>query len=269
MLVFPNAKINIGLNITEKRADGFHNIESCFYPVGWSDALEILNADLFSFQSDGIEIPGDIAGNLCVKAYQMLANDFNLPPVSIHLLKAIPIGAGLGGGSSDAAFTISALNVHFDLKISSEKQQDYARRLGSDCAFFILNKPVYCYEKGDRFEDIDLKLEGKWIVLVNPGLHISTVEAYAGIKPAKPETDLRILLKEPIVNWRQNIKNDFEATLFPKYPLLNAIKEKIYDLGAEYAAMSGSGSTLYGIFEKEFDFSDTFKDFKVWQGFLK
>lgn len=173
MLVFPNAKINIGLNIVEKRSDGFHNIESCFYPVGWSDALEIMPAGKLSFHSDGIAIPGNASDNLCLKAYQILAADYDLPLVSIHLLKAIPIGAGLGGGSSDAAFVITVLNSQFDLKISLEKQQDYARRLGSDCAFFVVNKPVYCYEKGDRFENIDLSLTGKWIVLINPGIHIS------------------------------------------------------------------------------------------------
>ena len=269
MLVFPNAKINVGLNIIEKRSDGFHNIQSCFYPVGWSDALEITDAGTFSFQSDGIFIPGKESENLCIKAYKMLSEDYELSPVLIHLLKAIPIGAGLGGGSSDAAFTIRALNQHFDLKISLEKQLDYARRLGSDCAFFILNKPVYSFQKGDYFEEIDVKLAGKWIVMVNPGLHISTVEAYAGVKPEAPEKDLKSLLSEPLSVWKDNIKNDFEATLFPKYPLLNELKESLYKKGASYAAMSGSGSTIYGIFEDEIDLSGHFQAYKTWQGSLK
>ncbi|MCF0056595.1 4-(cytidine 5'-diphospho)-2-C-methyl-D-erythritol kinase [Dyadobacter sp. CY356] len=269
MVVFPNAKINIGLNIVEKRQDGFHNIESCFYPVGWSDALEILPAESFSFQSDGINIPGDPATNLCTKAYDMLAADYALGPVSIHLLKAVPIGAGLGGGSSDAAFTIKALNELFGLGISLEKQLDYARRLGSDCAFFIENKPLYCFKKGDRFEEISLKLEGKWIVLVNPELHISTAEAYAGIRPLKSENDLRDMLKMPMESWKEVVKNDFEISLFPKYPVLKEIKERLYHEGAKYAAMSGSGSTLFGIFEEETDLSYKFNEYKVWQGYLK
>lgn len=269
MVVFPNAKINIGLNIVEKRNDGFHNIESCFYPVGWSDALEILPANTFSFQSDGISIPGDPATNLCTKAYNMLAADYEFEPVNIHLLKAVPIGAGLGGGSSDAAFTIKALNELFGLKISLEKQLDYARRLGSDCAFFIENKPVYCLEKGDRFEEISLTLAGKWIVLVNPELHISTAEAYAGIQPLKSETDLRDILKKPMESWNRVVKNDFETSLFPKYPVLKEIKESLYSEGAKYAAMSGSGSTLFGIFDEEKGLSGNFDQYKVWQGYLK
>lgn len=269
MVVFPNAKINIGLNIVEKRKDGFHNIESCFYPVGWSDALEIIPAESFSFQSDGINIPGDPATNLCTKAYYMLAADYDVKPVSIQLLKAVPIGAGLGGGSSDAAFTIKTLNELFQLEISLEKQLDYARRLGSDCAFFIENKPVYCFEKGDRFEEMGLTLVGKWIVLVNPELHISTAEAYAGIQPLKSETDLRDVLKKPMESWKGIVKNDFETSLFPNYPLLKEIKESLYSEGAKYAAMSGSGSTLFGIFDEETDLSGNFDQYKVWQGYLK
>lgn len=269
MIVFPNAKINIGLNIVEKRPDGFHNIESCFYPVGWSDALEITVAENFTFHADGITIPGNPSDNLCTKAYQLLAEDYILPPVNIHLLKAVPIGAGLGGGSADAAFTITALNAMFSLGISLEKQQDYARRLGSDCAFFIENKPVYCFDKGDQFEKMGLTLEGKWIVLVNPGLHISTVEAYAGIKPAKSEADLREILTQPVETWKDLVKNDFEKSLFPKFPVLGEIKETLYKHGAGYAAMSGSGSTLFGIFEEETDLTTLFKNYKVWQGTLK
>lgn len=269
MLVFPNAKINIGLNIVEKRADGFHNIESCFYPVGWSDALEITLADAFTFQSDGIAIPGEAADNLCTKAYQMLAADYKLPPVKIHLLKTVPIGAGLGGGSADAAFTIKALNQLLGLDISLEEQEQYARRLGSDCAFFIRNKPMYCFEKGDRFENIDIDIAGKWIALVNPGLHISTIEAYSGIAAKRSAEDLRNVLKKPVAEWRGRVGNDFEATLFKKYPLLEETKEKLYELGAVYAAMSGSGSTIYGIFDEEQDVKTEFPDFRLWQGFLK
>jgi 4-diphosphocytidyl-2-C-methyl-D-erythritol kinase len=269
MLVFPNAKINLGLNIIEKRPDGFHNIESCFYPVDWADALEITQAGEFSFQSSGIDIPGDQTDNLCIRAYQALAADFDIPPVKVHLLKSIPIGAGLGGGSSDAAFMIKALNQYFSLDIDLEKQLEYARRLGSDCAFFISNSPAYCFEKGDQFEPVRLDLSGKWIVLVNPGIHISTVEAYAGVKPVKSDRDLRESLQMPIDKWQTLIKNDFEATLFAKYPLLGDIKNRFYNFGAEYASMSGSGSTIFGIFDKEIDLNDPFKGSKVWQGKLK
>ena len=283
MVVFPNAKINIGLHITEKRPDGFHNIESCFYPVGWSDALEIRPAERLSFQSSGLPIPGVVApgaatpgattqeialSNLCVKAYHLLARDYSLPPVEIHLLKAIPIGAGLGGGSADAAFTIRALNELFGLQLTTARQQDYARSLGSDCAFLIENQPRYCYGKGDQFEEIALRLTGKWIVLVNPGLHISTAEAYAGVRPAQPAIDLRQLLQQPIQEWRTTVVNDFEASLFPKYPELATLKDHLYELGALYASMSGSGSTVYGIFGNEPDFSNNFSRYTVWQGEL-
>ena len=268
MVVFPNAKINIGLHIIEKRPDGFHNISSCFYPVGWADAREIQPADTLTFESSGLAIPGDSASNLCVKAYHLLARDHALPPVSIHLLKAVPIGAGLGGGSADAAFTIRALDQLFSLNLSTEQQQHYARQLGSDCAFFIENKPMYCFGKGDEFAEIDLRLTGKWIVLVNPGLHISTAEAYAGVKPGPPAHDLRAALRQPIATWRHRVVNDFEASLFPAYPILSHYKDILYELGALYASMSGSGSTLYGIFENQVEIPNNFGVSKVWKGEL-
>lgn len=268
MIVFPNAKINIGLNIIEKRTDGFHNIESCFYPVSWNDALEIMPAEHFSFHSSGIPVPGDSAQNLCIKAYDMIAEDYHIGAVDMHLLKGIPIGAGLGGGSADGAFAIKAISQLFNLDISFEKQVAYARRLGSDCAFFIKNKPVYCFSKGDHFEEVSLDLSGKWIVLVNPQLHISTTEAYAGVVPAKSKNDLRDLVKLPVQEWKESIKNDFESSLFPKYSVLPKLKNGLYEHGAAYASMTGSGSTVYGIFEKETDLSAVFAGYSLWQGFL-
>lgn len=268
LIAFPNAKINIGLNIVGKRRDGFHDIASCFYPVDWADALEILPADELSFTSSGLPIPGDIDSNLCLRAYQLLAKDLALPPVSIHLLKAVPIGAGLGGGSADAAFTIKALNQLFSLDISPEQQQNYARQLGSDCAFFIENKPMYCFGKGDEFEEIALRLTGNWIVLVNPGLHISTAEAYAGVAPQRPKVDLRELLQRPIEQWRDFVINDFEENLFKNHPVLPQIKNRLYDLGAQYASMSGSGSTVYGIFNQEPHLANNFRNSTVWKGEL-
>ncbi|WP_428664983.1 4-(cytidine 5'-diphospho)-2-C-methyl-D-erythritol kinase [Runella sp.] len=268
MITFPNAKINIGLHITEKRSDGFHNLESCFYPVGWSDVLEVIPANEFSFSSSGIDIPGDPAKNLCVKAYELLKNDFDLPPLAMHLLKIIPIGAGMGGGSSDAAFTLTLLNQFYRLELSTEALENYARRLGSDCAFFIQNKPVYCYEKGDRFADISLSLKGKYILLVYPNLHISTAEAYAGVKPQVPTVNLLEALQRPMPEWRHCIQNDFEKGLFQKYPVLPEIKALLYGKGAVYAAMTGSGSTIYGIFEKAADLENIFTQYTVWQGEL-
>lgn len=268
MVVFPNAKINIGLTITGKRPDGFHTIASCFYPVAWTDALEVLPAPTVSFQVAGISIPGDASTNLCLKAYHALKQEYDLPPVSIHLLKAIPIGAGLGGGSADGAFTIRALNQLFSLNLPLEKQQEFARSLGSDCAFFIKNEPMYCYGKGDEFEEVALRLTGKWIVLVNPGLHISTAEAYAGVIPQVPATDLRTLLNLPLDQWKGKIVNDFEESLFPKYPILAEYKQTLYAMGARYASMSGSGSTMYGIFDEPVEIPNNFGDSIVWQGEL-
>jgi len=268
MVQFPNAKINLGLHITEKRADGYHNLESCFYPVGWSDVLEVLPADHFSFAAGGLPIPGSPATNLCVKAYQLLRETHALPPVRIYLEKIVPIGAGLGGGSADAAFTLSALNELFGLGLSAEKLEAYARRLGSDCAFFIRNQPVYCLEKGDVFEPIELSLGGYTVVLVYPSLAISTAEAYAGVRPQKPPVPLRERLAEPLANWRETVRNDFEESLFPKYPVLATVKAQLYELGAIYASMSGSGSTIYGIFDGEPDLTNHFAGYRVWQGKL-
>lgn len=268
MVIFPNAKINIGLQIIEKRPDGFHNIASCFYPVGWSDVLEIIPAAEFSFSSSGIEIPGDPAQNLCVKAYELLKQGIDLPPVVMHLLKIVPIGAGMGGGSADAAFVLKLLNQIFDLRLAIADLENYARKLGSDCAFFIENKPQFCYEKGDQFANISLSLKGKHIVLVYPNLHISTAEAYAGVTPQTPDVNLSEALQRPLSEWRHCIKNDFENGLFHKYPVLAKIKEELYEKGAIYSSMTGSGSTIYGIFEKETDLQNIFAPYTVWQGEL-
>ena len=269
MLTFPNAKINIGLHIVSKRSDGFHNIESCFYPIDWTDALEIVPAYDFSFQSSGLPIPGSQQDNLCKKAYDLISADHTISQVEMHLLKSIPIGAGLGGGSADAAFTIKAINELFDLKMSISEQLNYARQLGSDCAFFIENKPLYCFNKGDEFEPIHLNLEGKFIYLVNPGLHISTQEAYAGIVPRSSSTDLRTLLEKPIADWKNHIFNHFEETIFPQHPAIANLKQELYTQGALYASMTGTGSTVYGIFSEEVELSQQFKSFKTWKGILK
>ena len=268
MVCFPNAKINIGLHITERRSDGFHNIASCFVPVGWSDVLEIIPAQKFGFSSSGISIPGDASTNLCVKAYELLKQDFHLPPVQIHLHKIVPIGAGLGGGSADAAFTLKLLNQTWELGIGTEDLENYARKLGSDCAFFIQNRPVFCYDKGDQFKDIALNLTDKFIVLVYPNLHISTAEAYSGVRPEQRSINFSELLQQKPSFWCSDIKNDFEAHLFVKYPILGQIKSQLYEQGAVYASMTGSGSTIYGIFENPVDLIDCFKNYLIWQGNL-
>lgn len=271
MLTFPNGKINIGLRITDKRPDGFHNLQSCFYPIGWRDALEIIPGDAFSFSSSGLPIPsgpttGPAAKNLCVSAYELLRADFNLPPVAMHLHKIVPIGAGLGGGSADAAFTLRLLNDLFSLALTTSQLEHYARQLGSDCAFFVQNRARYGTEKGDQFDDITLDLTGYHLVLVYPNLAISTAEAYAGVQPRMPKTSLSELLNAPLSEWRHTVHNDFEDSLFPAYPVLGQLKSQLYDTGALYASMSGSGSTVYGIFEKPVDLSNQITHYRVWQG---
>lgn len=277
MIYFPNAKINIGLNIIEKRPDGFHNLETVFYPVSWCEPLEVIVAGkennmggaTIKFESSGIPISGDSRSNLCVRAYNLLSADFALPPVDMHLHKVLPIGAGLGGGSADAAFTIKILNDLFQLHLSAEKMQGYARQLGSDCAFFIENKPVLAYERGDVFVPVGLNLSGYYIALVKPPVHISTAEAYAGIHPRKPERSLKELIQLPVEQWKDVVMNDFEASIFTKYPQIETIKKELYSLGAIYASMSGSGSCVYGLFSDKTNLKSAFQTCEVWEGKLK
>lgn len=269
MVTFPNAKINLGLYVTAKRPDGFHNIESCFYPVQWTDVLEIVQAPAFAFNNTGIPIPGNPATNLCIKAYEWMKKDHNLPPVHMHLHKIIPIGAGLGGGSADGAFTIKLLNSLFELGLQTQDLEAYARPLGSDCAFFIRNEPMFCYGKGDQFENIQVNLAGYFAVLVNPQIHVGTAEAYAGIHPQQPEYAIQDTLRLPIQEWKHRLSNDFEKTVCTKFPAITAIKETLYMQGALYASMSGSGSTVYGIFEQEKNMAGVFpQHYMLWQGKL-
>ena len=255
MITFPNAKINLGLYITEKRTDAYHNLASCFVPITWQDALEILPAQEFSLSVSGLEVDGNIQSNLCYKAYMLLAEKHQIPPVHIFLHKSIPMGAGLGGGSADAAFTLKMLNQVFDLRLDTQELCTYASQLGSDCAFFVENTPKFCYEKGDKMRSIRLpQLTNKHLLLVYPNFGISTQEAYAGIKPKPIDFDLQQRLEQsPLETWKDWLNNDFEAHLFAKYPILDAIKQKLYQQGAIYAAMSGSGSTIFGIFETKAD----------------
>jgi len=255
MIVFPNAKINIGINITSRRTDGYHNIETIFYPVRIFDALEALPANKLTFESSGIDIPGRIEDNLCIKGYQLISKDHKLPPLNIHLHKNIPIGAGLGGGSADAGFFIKLLNDQFNLKLTTEQMMDYARVLGADCAFFIENKPLFAFEKGDQFESINLDLSKYHLVLVMPPAHVSTSEAYRGVKPAEVKHSLYDLISEPIQEWKHLIKNDFEESVFKNHAIIRGVKAALYEAGAIYASMSGSGASVFGIFNEKPDLS--------------
>lgn len=248
MVLFPNCKINIGLNILRKRSDNFHDLETVFYPLGLSDALEINISESFNFSITGIEL-SDSSENIVVKAYKLLKYDFGLPPVNIHLHKMIPVGAGLGGGSSDAAYTLIGLNKLFELGLKKKDLLNYSLKLGSDCPFFIFNNPSFAEGRGELLSEIEINLQGYKIALIKPDCEVSTAQAYAGIKPKIPETSLKELIKLPLEEWKDKITNDFEESVFHKYPVIKGIKEKLYSCGAVYASMSGSGSSVFGLFE--------------------
>lgn len=253
MISFPNAKINIGLNVVGMRSDGYHNLETVFYPIPLCDALEIVPAKRLSLTTLGLPVAGDWEKNLVVRAFRLLQTDFGIPEVAIVLQKNIPMGAGLGGGSSDAAFMLKMLNAHFSLHLTIEQLERYASQLGADCAFFVRNKPVFAEGIGNEFSPISLSLKGWHIVLIKPDTHISTAEAYRGVKCVSPELRLREALQSPMTAWKECVCNDFEASVFPLHPELGEIKQWLYDCGAVYAAMSGSGSTIYGLFSPDFD----------------
>jgi len=257
MICFPNAKINIGLNITSKRNDGFHEIESVFYPIkSLYDVLEVIenkDDDKVYFNATGIEIPGNSHDNLCLKAYDLIQQYVKVPPIRIHLHKNIPIGAGMGGGSSDAAFFVKLMNDKFELNLTDNIMFDIVTKLGSDCAFFLNNKSSYVTGRGEIIEQIDFTLSNKKIVVIYPNIHISTRDAYAGVLPIKPQRNLLQDISQPIEDWKHTIKNDFESTIFLQYPELAFIKEQLYMYGAQYACMSGSGSTIFGIFDRMID----------------
>lgn len=253
MLTFPNGKINLGLNITEKRPDGYHNLETVFYPIPIEDALEINllheGSRKYCLHQAGIEIAGEAENNLVVKAYKLLDELFDLPPVDIHLFKHIPSGAGLGGGSADAAFMLKLLNEKFNLGLSIESMEDYASRLGADCAFFIRNAPTYAEGIGNVFSPISLSLKGYQLWLVKPDIFVSTRDAFSQIKPHRPERPLKETIQLPVEEWRNCMVNDFEESVFPQFPAIREIKEEMYRQGAVYASMSGSGPSVYGIFK--------------------
>ena len=269
MIDFPNGKINIGLSVREKRPDGFHNLETIMYPVKIHDVLEIIISPgkLFSFTSSGIKLAGEIKDNLVCKAYELMKKDFNLPSVKIHLHKAIPYGAGLGGGSADAAFAIRMINKLFDLGLTLDKMKDYAKRLGSDCAFFIENKAVLATGRGDQFEETELNLDNQFLVIVKPDIHIITPKAYSWIKPTKKQKTLKELIKSPMSKWRNLVINDFEAEVMKRYSEIKIIKDGLYQMGAIYASLTGSGSALYGIFDGPVRIGNEFQNHFVWTSF--
>ena len=260
MITYPNAKINLGLNIVEKRPDGYHNLETVFYPINLQDALEVTDLEgegEYALKISGTPIEGEIDNNLVVKAYRLLKKDFpHMGPINIHMYKHIPTGAGLGGGSADAAFMLKLLNEKFKLNLSTEKLEEYAAVLGADCAFFIQNKPVFATGIGNIFEEIKLSLKGYYLLLVKPDIFVSTKDAFANITPMKPSHSLKEIIRMPVETWRATMKNDFENSVFKKFPEIAAIKDKLYDMGAVYASMSGSGSSVFGIFREQVEHVD-------------
>lgn len=258
MITFPCCKINLGLDIVSKRPDGYHNLETLFYPIPLEDALEITinnapDAPDYTFTMHNARFEGDADDNLVVKAYKILAAHHKLPKVTMSLYKNIPTGAGLGGGSSDAAYALTMLNEIAALGLSDEQLEEYAARIGADCAFFIKCRPAFATGIGNILSATDCSLAGYHIVLVKPHLHISTKEAYSLVLPARPVVPLSDIIQRPINMWASSMKNDFERSAFAKYPQMQTIKDELYRMGALYASMSGSGSSFYGIFEQPQD----------------
>ncbi len=271
MIAFPNAKINLGLHITAKRPDGFHDIETVFHPIKLSDIVEIvpynsgtITPPKFKFHSTGIKITGKKSDNLCIKALTIMQKRFSVPSASVHLHKIIPLGSGLGGGSSDASYVILLANKLFGLGLSQDELIKTAAEIGSDCAFFIYNEPVLAFGRGDKFRKISLNLGGYFLRLVLPGIEVNTKFAYSILQPKTPEFDLEETIKLPVNLWKTRLVNDFEAPVFARYPELGRIKEQLYKSGAVYASMSGSGSTIFGIYDC-LPVADRFPShYKVW-----
>jgi 4-diphosphocytidyl-2-C-methyl-D-erythritol kinase len=272
MIVFPNAKINIGLRITGKRQDGFHNIETLFYPVGLCDALEFVISDKHIgkdiLTSTGIDTGSSPADNIVMKAIIRLRGIRSFPFLKIHLHKAIPAGAGLGGGSSDAACLLRAVNHHFDLGIDLNELKDISLNLGSDCPFFIYGVPSLAYGRGEDLTPVKSILTGYYLTILNPGVSISTGEAYKNCHPGTPPESLKQLIEYPLIEWKELILNDFEEFAFKKHPIIADLKEELYKSGAVFSLMSGSGSSVYGIFSEKPKLSEKLKEFVIWEGML-
>lgn len=269
MIVFPHCKINLGLHVVRKRADGYHDIETIFYPVFWKDILETNEGikDDFDMEISGLNINGDLNSNLIYKAWKVIKADYNLPPLQVHLHKIIPMGAGLGGGSSDAAFMLKLLNLMFNLGISHEKLREYAARLGSDCPFFIESKPSLATGRGEILSPVSIDLSNYQIVVVMPQhISVGTADAYSWVTPSEAATPLIELIKQPINEWKNSLINDFETPVIKHYPRIGEIKNQLYQAGAHYASMSGSGAAVFGIFDKNAGHDFDFDDCTVWKG---
>ena len=267
MICFPNAKINLGLYITEKRSDGYHSIETIFYPIPLTDALEAVKSKRTSFKQTGIKLESSPEDNLVMKTYNLMSEKYKISPLDIYLTKAIPSGAGLGGGSADAAFTLKLINELCECNIPEDKLEKMAASIGADCPFFIQNKPVIATGTGNIFKPCNISLKGYIIYLIKPPVAVSTKEAYSDIKPQKPEFSLEKLSSLPVCEWKGVLKNDFEPSVFEKHPVIGEIKDKLYSMGAEYSAMSGSGSSVFGLFKNTI--SPKFPDCFVWKGVLE
>lgn len=238
-------------------------------PIPFGDILEILPAEKFEFHASGIKIPSNSDDNLCVKAYELLRESHQIPPVYIHLRKQVPMGAGLGGGSSDAAYVLKALNELFDLHLSEVTMENYAAQLGSDCPFFIKNMPQLAKGRGEVLSPISLTLHGYYLVLLNPGIHVGTKEAYAGVSPQVKEKSILDYVQQPLSSWQENVINDFEKSVFAQFPAIEHLKISLLESGAIYAAMSGSGSSVFGIFREKTELPDSMRAFVVFQGFFQ
>lgn len=262
MIYYPNAKINIGLNVVAKRPDGYHDLETVFYPINLQDAIEmnVIEDDVpmcgYRLKVTGNTLGGTPEDNLVIKAYKLLKSDYDIPDLSFNVFKHIPTGAGLGGGSADAAFTIKAINDKFRLGLTDSDMEKYASILGADCPFFIKNRPVMATGIGNVFHPIKLSLKGMHLLLIKPDVYVSTADAYRNVTPKRPMQSLPELLQQPIDTWKDTVKNDFEDSVFCKYPEIAAIKDKMYDMGALYAAMSGSGSSVFGFFKEPVAYVD-------------
>ncbi|MGC4235658.1 MAG: 4-(cytidine 5'-diphospho)-2-C-methyl-D-erythritol kinase [Niabella sp.] len=262
MIVFSNCKINIGLYITQKRTDGYHNLETVFLPLPLFDVIELMEADTTTISVLGQPVPGNSEDNIILKAWWLLKKDFPaLPAIHFYLLKNVPVGAGLGAGSANGTYTLAALNNKFHLNLSADQLISYALQLGSDCPFFIKNKPSFASGRGELFEEVSPDLSGYKIVLVNPGIHISTPLAFSQVQPKLAPVNLKEAVSWPVKEWKNLIKNDFEAAVIKLHPEIGTIKQSLYDMGADFALMSGSGSTVYGFFKKETDMILHFPDY--------
>jgi 4-diphosphocytidyl-2-C-methyl-D-erythritol kinase len=269
MIVFPHCKINLGLHVVRKRTDGFHEIETIFHPVFWKDILEVNEGikDDFEMEISGLTIKGDLNSNLIYKAWKLIKADYNLPPIQVHFHKILPMGAGLGGGSADAAFMLKLLNSKFNLGISTQKLTEYAAQLGSDCPFFIESKPCLATGRGEILNPISIDLSNYQIVVVMPkNISVGTAEAYSWVTPKEPLRTLTEIIKLPINEWRDILINDFEAAVIEHHPRIGEVKNRLYQAGAHYASMSGSGAAVFGIFEKGVSFDFDFEDCIVWNG---